>query len=92
MKCHAEFCKDGMVGKLIEHEIKNKKIEGKHTSIPPANKATLAKKKEGDAYAIFVNQQSRGKTSYAIQPSYFVNPLPPIQPLSYISTPIATPT
>ena len=68
---------------LIEHGIKNKKIEGKSTSTPLAKKATLTKKKEGDAYAVFMNQQSRGKASYASQPSYSVNPLSPIQPLSY---------
>ena len=63
-------------GKLIEHGIKNKKIEGQSTSTPPAKKATPAKKKEGDTYVVFVNQQSKGKASYASQPSYSVNPLP----------------
>ena len=48
-------------GELIEHGINNKKIEGKPTSTPHAKKATLIKKKEGDAHAVFVNQQSRGK-------------------------------
>ena len=52
-------------GKLIEHGIKNKKIEGQSTSTPPAKKATPTKKKEGDAHAVFVNQQSRRQASYA---------------------------
>ena len=72
--------------------LKIKKIEGKFTSTPYAKKATLTKKKEGDAHAVFVNQQSRGQASYASQPSYFVNPFPPIQPLSYNSVPTAPPT
>ena len=75
---------------LIEHGIKNKKIEGKSTSTPPAKKTTLAKKKKGDAYVVFVNQQSRGQAFYASQPSYSVNPLPPIQPLSYNGAPITS--
>ena len=49
---------------LIENGIK-KKIEGKPTSAPLARKATLAKKKEGDAHVVFVNQQFRGQASYA---------------------------
>ena len=52
-------------GELIEHGIKNKKIEGKPTSAPPAKKATPTKKKKGNTYAVFVNQQSRGQASYA---------------------------
>ena len=46
---------------LIKHGIKNKKIEGKPTSAPPAKKAIPSKKKERDAHVIFVYQQSRGK-------------------------------
>ena len=81
------FAKMVWSGELIEHEIKNKKFEGKSTSIPPAKKAILVKKKEGDAYVVFVNQQSRGKASCANQPSYSMNPLPLIQPVSYNGTP-----
>ena len=40
---------------LIEHAIKSKKIERKAT-LAPAKKTTLAKKKEGDANAVFTNQ------------------------------------
>ena len=47
-------------GELIEHETKNKKIKGKSTSTPPIKKTTLAKKKEGNAHVVFVNQQSKG--------------------------------
>ena len=64
-------------GQLIEHGIKNKKIERKPTSTPPTKKTTLAKKKKGDAYVVFVNQQSKGQASYASQPSYSLNPLSP---------------
>ena len=67
-------------GQLIEHGIKNKKIEGRSTSTPLAKKTTPAKKIEGDAHAIFVNQQSRGQASYVSQPSYSMNPLPPFNP------------
>ena len=70
------FVKMVWSGELIEHGIKNKKIEGKPISAPLGNKATLIMKKEGDAHAVFVNQQSKGKASYASQPSYSVNPLP----------------
>ena len=49
------FTKMVWSGELIEHGIKNKKIEGKLTSTPPAKKTTLAKKKEGDVHAVFVN-------------------------------------
>ena len=52
----------------------------------PTKKATPTKKKEGDAHTLFVNQQSRGQASYAKQPSYSVNLLPPIQSLSYNGT------
>ena len=48
-------------GELIEHGIKNKKIEGKSTSIPPTKKTTPVKKKEKDVRVVFMNQQSRGK-------------------------------
>ena len=76
-------------GQLIEHGIKNKKIESKPTSTPPTKKTTLAKKKKGDAYVVFVNQQSKGQAFYASQHFYSMNPLPPIQPLSYNGTPTA---
>ena len=78
-------------GDLIEHGIKNKKIKGKSTSTALAKKTTLAKKKEGDVHTVFVNQQSSGQASFASQPSYFVNPLPPIHPLSYNNAPTAPP-
>ena len=48
------------LGELIEHGIKNKKIEGKSTLTPAVKKNTLSKKKEGDTHTIFTNQQSRG--------------------------------
>ena len=53
------------LGELIGHGIKYKKIEGKHTYAQPAKKAIPTKKKEGDAHAVFVNQQSKGQASYA---------------------------
>ena len=51
-------------GELIEHNIKNKKIEGKVTPIS-VKKSASAKKKEGDADVVFTNQQSRGQASYS---------------------------
>ena len=53
------FAKMVWLGELIEHGIKNKKIEGKATHAL-AKKTTLAKKK-GDAHDIFANQQARGR-------------------------------
>ena len=44
-----------MSGELTKHGIKNKNIEGKSTSVLSAKKSIPAKKKEGDAYAVFVN-------------------------------------
>ena len=78
-------------GELIEQGITNKKIERKLTSTPPTKKVTPAKKKEKDARAVFINQQSKGQTSYASQPFYSVNPLPLIQPLSFNGTLTAPP-
>ena len=45
------FVKMVWSGELIEHRIKNTRIERKSTSTPLAK----VKKKEGDAHAIFVN-------------------------------------
>ena len=79
------------LGELIDYGIKNKKNEGKSMPTPPTKKTTITKKKEGDAHAIFTNQQSKGWASYASQSSYSTSHLLPIQPLSYKSTQIATP-
>ena len=49
---------------LIEHGIKNKKIEGKFILASSAKKSTPAKKKEGDTHIIFVNQPLKGQASY----------------------------
>ena len=43
-------------GELIEHGIKNKKIEGKSTSALSAKKSVPSKKKEGDTDVVFINQ------------------------------------
>ena len=69
-------------GKLIEHTVKNKKLEEK--TIPtPLRRTRLAKKKEKETHAVFANQQYRGQASYSNQPSYSTNNLSPIQPLRY---------
>ena len=59
------FVKMVWSGKLIEHGIKNKKIEGKSRPTPSTKKTTSTKKKEEDIYAIFTNQQSMRQASYA---------------------------
>ena len=77
---------------LIEHGIKNKKIEGKSTHALYTKKNTPSKKKEGDTYVIFTNQQFMWQASCTSQFSYTANHLPPIQLLSYNSAPAALPT
>ena len=47
-------------GELIEHAIKSKKIDGK-TSPAFAKRATLTKKKEGEAHVVFTNPQSKAR-------------------------------
>ena len=44
------------LGELVEHGIKNKKIERKSTPTKPVTKTNKAKKKEGDVHAVFTNQ------------------------------------
>ena len=79
------FSKMVWSSELIEHAIKSKKIEGKATPTL-VKKTTPAKKKKGNAHAIFTNQQSRRHISYSSQPSYTISHLPLVQPLSYNST------
>ena len=77
------------LGELIDHGIKNKNIKGKATLTLALKKSTPPKKKEEDTHAVFTNHQSKGQPSYASQPSYSANHLPPIQPLSYNIAPAA---
>ena len=44
------------LGELVEHGIKNKKIERKSTPTQLVTKTTESKKKEGDVHAVFTNQ------------------------------------
>ena len=67
---------------LIEHVIKNKKLEEKVTHAPVMRVAST-KKKEGETHAVFTNQQYIGHASYSNQPSYSTNNLSHVQPLSY---------
>ena len=53
------FTKMVWSGDLIEHGIKNKKIEGKSTPTI-LKKTTPTKRKEKDAHVVFTNQQARG--------------------------------
>ena len=52
---------------LIEHSIKNKKIEGKATPTP-VKKATLTKRKKGDAYTSSPINKLGGKRHILVMP------------------------
>ena len=54
------FAKMVWLGELIEHGIKNKKIEGKSTPTPSIKKTTSLRKKEGDMLSSLTNNL-RGK-------------------------------
>ena len=85
------FSKMVCSSELIEHAIKSKKIEGK-TTPTLVRRVTPIKKKEGEAQAIFTNQQPRAQASYSNQLSYSASHLPPIQPLSYNNVQTTPPT